>query len=150
MLIVWIGICVLLLAVEMHHLAFFAIFGALGAAAAAVIAVFAPHVIHLQVIVGVAAALVGVIAVRPYASKVFERRTSRLRIAGVHGGLVGARGMTLDEVGFDERGHVRLLGETWLAVADPGTTIPPEKPVVIVDVTGTTLTVRAVEESEHA
>jgi membrane protein implicated in regulation of membrane protease activity len=81
-------------------------------------------------------------------SAAFARRGTGTTIAGVHGGLVGARGTTLDDVTADAHGHVRLLGETWLARAALGTSIPPSTPVVITGVVGTTLTVRAAEEWE--
>lgn len=97
--IVWIVIAVVLVAVELHHLAFFAIFGAAGAAAAAVVAVVAPSLIPLQIAVAVAVAGIGVVAGRPYMSRAFARRGPGVRIGGVHGGLIAARGVTLDEVG---------------------------------------------------
>lgn len=145
MAIVWTVICVLLLAVEMHHLAFFALFGAIGAAAAAVVALIAPSVVPLQIVVAAAVAAVGVVAVRPFVSRAFARRGPNLRIGGVHGGLITARGMTLDEVGSDS-GHVRLLGETWLAVTSYGGPIPARTPVIVTNVVGTTLTVRPAED----
>jgi membrane protein implicated in regulation of membrane protease activity len=64
----------------------------------------------------------------------------------VHGGLIGARGLTVDEVRLDPSGHVRLLGETWLAVTADGSLIPPSTAVIVTGVVGTTLTVRAAEE----
>ena len=60
---------------------------------------------------------VGVAVVRPYMSRAFAHRGPGVRIGGVHGGLIAARGVTVDEVGSDTVGHVRILGETWLAVA---------------------------------
>ncbi len=148
MVIAWIVICVALLAVEMHHLAFFAIFGAAGAAAAAVVAVVAPDLIPAQIAVATVVGAVGVVAVRPHMSKVIAHDGPRPGIAGVHGGLVGSNGVTTDEVGPSARGHVRLLGETWLAISAYGDTLPAATPVSIVAVAGTTLTVRAVEEWE--
>jgi membrane protein implicated in regulation of membrane protease activity len=41
---------------------------------------------------------------------------------------------------------VRILGEKWLAVTWDGVAIPPDTPVIVTDVTGTTLTVRAAEQ----
>lgn len=147
MAIVWIVIGVVLLAVELHHLAFFAMFGAIGAAAAAVVALFAPSLVPLQLIVAVAVAAVGLSLVRPYVSRAFAHRGPGVSIRGVHGGLVAARGVTLDEVGRDPAGHVRLLGENWLAVSGFGDPIPPHTAVIVTSVTGTTLTVRVAEES---
>ena len=144
--LVWIVLCVLLVGVELHHLAFFAMFGAAGAASAAVVAVIAPSAVLLQTCVAVGVATAGVVLVRPQMSQAFARRGPGTAIQGVHGGLIGARGMTVDEVRRDPSGHVRLLGETWLAVTLDGASIPPSTAVIVTAVTGTTLTVRAAEE----
>jgi membrane protein implicated in regulation of membrane protease activity len=146
--VVWIVLCLLLVGVELHHLAFFAMFGALGAAAAAVVAIVAPSAVPLQVLVAVGVGASGVALGRPHMSQAFARRGPGVAIRGVHGGLVGSRGLTLDEVTLDANGHVRLLGENWLAVSADGTRIAPSTSVVVTNVIGTTLTVRAAEEWE--
>ena len=144
--IVWVVIAVVLLAVELHHLAFFAMFGAAGAGAAAAVAAVAPSAVPAQIGAAVAVAAVGVVGVRPHVSHAFARRGPGVRIGGVHGGLVGARGVTVDAVGPDATGHVRLLGETWLATTLDDEPIPPATPVIVQTVVGTTLTVRAAEQ----
>ena len=146
MAIVWVLIGLVLIAVELHHLAFYAMFGAIGAIAAAAVAVIAPSTVLVQVIVCVAVAMVGLTAFRPFASRAFAHRGPGVRIGGVHGGLIGARGVTVDEVGRNPRGHVKLLGEQWLAVAFDPEPIPPSTAVIVTKVAGTTLTVRAAEE----
>ncbi|HEY7625800.1 MAG TPA: NfeD family protein [Ilumatobacteraceae bacterium] len=146
MALVWILLCVALVGVELHHLAFFAIFGAAGAGAAAIVAAFAPGAILLQVLVAVVVSVAGVALIRPHMSQISARHGPGAAVRGVHGGLVGARGQTIDEVRFDPSGHVRLLGETWLAVTADGSKIPPSTPVIVTNVVGTTLTVRAAEE----
>jgi len=147
MLIVWILIGVALLGVELHHLAFFALFGAVGSFAAAVVAAVAPDAVPAQFVVAVAVAAAGVVLVRPHMSQAFARRGPGLRIGGVHGGLVGATGVTVDEVGPIGTGHVRLLGEKWLAITVDGAPIPAGTNVFVIAVVGTTLTVRAIEHS---
>jgi membrane protein implicated in regulation of membrane protease activity len=149
-ILIWALLAVVLLAVELHHLAFFAMFGAAGAAAAAVTAALAPTAIPLQILLAIIVAAVGLVAVRPHMSRAFARRGPGLVIGGVHGGLVGARGITTDEVSPRAGGHVRLLGENWLAVTDPfGPPIPPATHVIVTAVVGTTLTVTpAYEEYE--
>lgn len=146
MALVWIVLCVLLIGVELHHMAFFAMFGAAGSAAAAAVALAAPSAVLPQVGVAVAVSTVGVALVRPHVSQAFARRGPGAEIRGVHGGLIGARGMTIDEVRLDPSGHVRLLGETWLAVTVDGSLLPPSTAVIVTNVVGTTLTVRAAEE----
>jgi len=148
-LLFWIVTAVVLVAVELHSIAFFALFGAAGAAAAAVVAFISPDAIALQIVVAIAVGIVGILLVRPYVSKAFARRGPDQRIGGVHGGLISSRGITLDVVGSDlAAGHVRILGENWLAVAVSDGPIPPETPVIVVAVTGTTLTVRPTSTTE--
>ena len=145
--LVWIVLCVLLVGVELHHMAFFAMFGAAGSAAAAAVAVAAPSHVVIQAVVAVGVGTAGVVFVRPQMSEAFARRGPGTAIRGVHGGLIGSRGMTVDEVRLDASGHVRLLGETWLAVTADGSLIAPSTAVIVTNVVGTTLTVRAVEEN---
>ena len=148
MVIVWIVLAVVLIAVELHHLAFFAMFGAAGALAAAVVAWVAPSVIVLQIAVAIVVAGLGIGLVRPYVSRAFAVRGPGVRIGGVHGGLVAARGIAIDEVGGLNTGHVRILGENWLAVSWDDEPIPPTTPVIVMGVNGTTLTVRAADFKE--
>jgi membrane protein implicated in regulation of membrane protease activity len=144
--LVWIVLCLVLVGVELHHMAFFAMFGAAGSAVAAAVAVAAPSAVIPQVVVAVAVSAAGGVLVRPQMSQAFARRGPGTAIRGVHGGLIGSRGLTLDEVRVDATGHVRLLGETWLAVTADGSLIPPSTAVIVTNVVGTTLTVRAAEE----
>jgi membrane protein implicated in regulation of membrane protease activity len=145
--VVWLVFGVLLLLVELHHLAFFALFAAIGSFAAALVALFAPSAVAAQAGVAGAVGLAGVVAVRPFVSKAFDaRRRTGLVARGVHGGLVGLEAVTLDEVGDAHRaGHVRLTGERWLAISGGGTAIPPGAAVVVTAVQGTTLVVWPVE-----
>ncbi len=145
---VWIIIAVLLLALEMHHLAFFAVFAAAGALAAAGVAGFYPTAYGAQIATAAVVAVLGVVLVRPYVSRAFARHSEGAIVHGVHGGLVGAQAMTLDEINTNTAGHVYLLGETWLAVTNDGSTIAPGTPVDIAAVTGTTLTVKPVPHKE--
>ena len=147
MFVAWILIGVVLLAVELHHLAFFAMFGAAGAFAASVVALLAPWSIPVQVLVAVAVAALGLGLVRPHMSEAFAHRGPGVRIGGVHGGLIGATGVAVDEIGSQPSGHVRLLGEQWLAVTVDGEPIPPSTPVFVIGVVGTTLKVRAIDNA---
>ena len=100
----------------------------------------------LQIGVAAVVAGAGIAVVRPHVSRAFAPRGPGVRIGGVHGGLISARGVTLDEVRSEPVGHVRILGERWLAVTWDGEPIQPETPVIVMGVTGTTLTVRAAEQ----
>ena len=63
---------------------------------------------------------VGVVSCDRTISQAFAQAGPGVAVRGVHGGLIGARGLTVDEVRLDASGHVRLLGETWLAVTSDG------------------------------
>jgi len=145
-LLVWLVLGGALLVVEVRHLAFYALFGALGCFGAAITAAVAPSAVPAQIAVAVVLAVLGVVTLRPYVSRVFDRRDGGPVARGVHGGLVGHEALTLDPVS-DDTGHVRLLGERWLAVSGSGTTIPPDTKVLVTAVRGTTLTVWPVDGS---
>jgi membrane protein implicated in regulation of membrane protease activity len=146
--VAWLVLGVVLVAIELHHFAFYALFGALGAFAAALVAVFLPSAIAVQALVVVGAALVGILAVRPHVSEALHRRHDTSTARGVHGSLVGETVLTLDVVG-DARhpGHVRLAGERWLATSGADTPIPAGTAVWVTAVEGTTLVVWPVDGS---
>lgn len=143
MVVVWVLLGIGFILFELHHLAFFALFIAAGCFAAALAAVVGPDAYIAQALTASAVSLGGVAFVRPSVRAAYVRRHHQAHVArGVHGGLIGQEALTLDEVG-DEHGvgHVRLVGERWLAVTGPGATIPPDTRVVVTEVRGTTLVV---------
>jgi membrane protein implicated in regulation of membrane protease activity len=149
-LLAWVIVGVVLLLVEMHNLAFFAVFAAIGAFAAAGVAAVAPDAIAAQAVVASALGLSGMVAVRPWVSRAIDARRTGEVIRGVHGGIVGTEGVTLDEVGdAHHAGHVRLTGERWLAVSGGGQRIPAGVPVIVTAVRGTTLVVWPAEIDSH-
>jgi membrane protein implicated in regulation of membrane protease activity len=148
--VAWLVIGGLLLLLEMHHWAFYALFGAIGAFGAAVVALIAPTAIPAQAGVAAGLCVAGVVAVRPFVSKALDARRTGHVIRGVHGGLVGLEAVTLDEVGDAHRsGHVRLTGERWLAISGGGEPIPPDSTVVVTAVRGTTLVVWPLDEGRR-
>ena len=145
MVLVWVALFVVLILLELHHLAFYVLFVAIGSLAAAGVAVFAPDAYLLQGIVAVVVSIAGVIVVRPYVSRVFHQHKGGHVAVGVHGGLLGQEAVTLDAVGDQHAvGHVRLAGERWLAITG-GPKIDAGQPVVVTAVRGTTLEVWPVE-----
>src|SRR5262249_4878912 len=123
--IAWIAVGVVLIGVEVHHLAFYALFGAVGCFAAAIVSAVAPDAIALQVIAAVVVAVLGIVLLRPAVSAAVTQRRGGVRTTGVHGGLVGQEVVTLDTVGgHGEVGHVRLAGERWRAVSGNDQPIP--------------------------
>ena len=148
MALVWVVAAVGLLLFELHHLAFYSLFAAVGAAVAAVVAALAPDAYAAQLLAAIAVAALGIWLVRPWVSEVYDRRHTTPHVArGVHGGLIGHEALALDEVGdAGSGGHVRFVGERWLAVSSRGEPIAPGSTVLIVAVEGTTLVVVPVED----
>jgi len=141
MAVVWIAVAVVLIAVELHHLALYALFVAVGCLGAAVVAAVAPDAVFVQAAVVVVISVLGVLLVRPRV-RALGRRHGGHRGMGVHGGLVGHEVTTLDVVGGADRiGHVALAGESWRAVSGSDHPLPAGTRVLITAVEGTTLVV---------
>jgi membrane protein implicated in regulation of membrane protease activity len=144
--IVWIAAGVVLIAVELHHMAFYALFAALGCFAAAVVALATPDAVALQVATAVAVAAAGIVLIRGRVSRAVAHHDDVEHVPGVHGGLIGQEVLTLDVVGGHERvGHVQLAGERWRAVSGSDVPIPAGTTVLVTAVRGTTLTVWPVD-----
>jgi membrane protein implicated in regulation of membrane protease activity len=144
--VAWIAVGVVLIAVELHHMAFYALFAALGCFAAAVVSAVAPGAVAAQVATAVIVAAAGIVFVRGRMSAAFAHRHEGEHVPGVHGGLIGQEVLTLDRVGgLDEVGHVRLAGERWRAVSGSDAPIPAGTKVLVTEVRGTTLTVWPVD-----
>ena len=88
MVIAWIVAGVVLLAVELHHFALYALFVAVGCFAAAIVAVLAPNATGAQIAAAVLVTVAGIVVVRPRVSQTLVRHGGH-RGRGVHGGLVG-------------------------------------------------------------
>ena len=141
MVIAWIVAGVVLLAVELHHFALYALFVAVGCFAAAIVAVVGPGAVAAQVAAAVVVTAAGILLVRPRVSQTLARHGGH-RGRGVHGGLVGHEVLTLDVVGGPGRaGHVMLAGERWLALSGADVPLPAGTRVLITGVEGTTLIV---------
>lgn len=146
LVVAWIAVGVVLIAVELHHLAFYALFAALGAFAAAVVAAAAPDAIAAQAVAAVVVAALGIVLLRGRVSAAFAHHYEGERLPGVHGGLVGQEVVTIDVVGAADRvGHVRLAGERWRAVSGGDHPIPAGTAVLVTAVQGTTLVVWPVD-----
>ena len=123
MTIAWIAAGVLLLALELHNVAFYAVFAAVGCFAAAFVGIAAPDAILLQVLAAVAVTVAGILVVRPRVTR--PSATGGHRGRGIHGGFVGHEVVTLDVVGGADRvGHVVLAGERWRAVSGSDEPLP--------------------------
>ena len=142
--IVWLVLGVGLLLAELHTAAFYAIFLGVGSLVAGVLAFVLPDSpIWVQAFLALAIAVVGVAIVRPRFATRFLSRTGGSASRGVHGGFVGEHALATDPIGDElHPGHVRLAGESWLAISDDGAEIDGNAPVIITAVRGTTLVVR--------
>jgi membrane protein implicated in regulation of membrane protease activity len=139
--VAWIAVGVLLIAVELHHLALYALFVAVGCLAAAGVAVALPNAVWLQVLTAVVVSVLGVLLVRPRVRGLVTSSGGH-RGKGVHGGFIGHEVLTLDTVGdADSVGHVELAGERWRAVSGSDDPLPAGTRVLITGVQGTTLIV---------
>jgi membrane protein implicated in regulation of membrane protease activity len=144
--IAWIAVGVVLIAVELHHMAFYALFAAVGCFAAAAVSSVAPGAVAAQVATAVVVAAAGIVLVRGRVSAAVAHHYEGEHVPGVHGGLIGQEVLTLDQVGgLDEVGHVRLAGERWRAVSGSDAPIPAGTKVLVTAVQGTTLTVWPVD-----
>jgi membrane protein implicated in regulation of membrane protease activity len=142
LVIVWIAAAVVLLAVELHHFAFYVLFAGIGCFAGAVVALIAPDAIAVQVLAAVLVAVLGIVLIRPRMSQALLARHGPHHSRGVHGGFVGQEVVTLDLVGGVGRvGHVQLAGERWLAISGGDVALPPGTKVLVTGVEGTTLIV---------
>ncbi|HUR77853.1 MAG TPA: NfeD family protein [Acidimicrobiales bacterium] len=147
MAVVWLVLGLVLIGIELHHWAFFALFAALGAFAAALVAAGNADALGLQCAVAVAVSGAGVLGVRPFMSSITHRQRGGHVAIGVHGGIVGQNVLTLDEVGDSHHvGHALLAGEKWLATSGSGQPIPAHTRAVVTAVSGTTLVLWSIDD----
>jgi membrane protein implicated in regulation of membrane protease activity len=142
--IVWFALGVGLLLAELHTAAFYPIFLAVGAFVAGFLAFVEPgSAVWLQAVVALAVSVLGVVLIRPRFAKRYLHHSEGTASRGVYGGFVGERALTTDPIGDElHPGHVRLAGESWLAISDDGSEIDGNASVIVTSVRGTTLVVR--------
>jgi membrane protein implicated in regulation of membrane protease activity len=142
MWVIWLVAGLVLVGMEVHTQAFYALFLALGAFAATVVALF-PTQVWLQAVVGAAVAIIGTMAVRPTLARISARHLGpKLAMPGSSDNLIGQPALTLEAVGDENHpGHARLFNERWLAVTTNPGGVPAHQQVTVVEVRGTTLVV---------
>ncbi len=145
----WFVAGLVLIAVELHTVAFYSVFIAIGSLAAGLLALFVPDsAIWVQAALAAVVSLIGLVAIRPFASRTFLHGSGGVVSRGVHGGLVGQEALTLDMVGDEHHpGHVQLASERWLAVTDAAQPLGADTAVTVTAVRGTTLLVRPIRQS---
>lgn len=142
--VVWFLVGIGLLLAELHSAAFYAVFLGVGAFAAGILAFVVPDsAVWVQALVACAVAAIGVVLVRPRFSTRFIHSGGGTASRGVHGGFVGEHALATDPIGGElHPGHVRLAGESWLAISEDGSEIGGDSSVIVTAVRGTTLVVR--------
>jgi membrane protein implicated in regulation of membrane protease activity len=142
MWVVWLVAGLVLVGMEVHSQAFYALFLALGAFAATIVAIF-PTDVWLQAVIGAAVAVIGTLLVRPTLTRLSARHLGPpLTMQGASDNLVGQAALTLEPVGDENHpGHARLFNERWLAVTTTPGGVPAHAQVTVVEVRGTTLVV---------
>ena len=142
MWVVWLLAGLVLVGMEVHTQAFYALFLALGAFAATVVALF-PTEVWLQAVVGAAVAIVGTLAVRPTLSRLSARHLGpKLTMPGASDNLVGQAALTLEAGRRREPSRpCPPLQRKWLAVTTNPGGVPAHQQVTVVEVRGTTLVV---------
>jgi membrane protein implicated in regulation of membrane protease activity len=142
MWVVWLLAGLVLVGLEVHTQAFYALFLALGAGVATIVALF-PDDVWVQAVVAAGVALLGTLLVRPTLSRISARHLGpKLTMPGASDNLVGQPALTLEAVGDENHpGHARLFNERWLAVTTNPGGVPAHTEVTVVEVRGTTLVV---------
>ena len=146
--IAWLIAGLLLLAIEAHTTAFYALFLAGGAFAGAIVAgIGLPEWVAAIAFAAVAAG--GTTLIRPALQASWaSHQGPRLTMPGQSDALIGQRALTIDDVGDEHHpGHARLAGESWLAFTEEPGGVRPDTSVMVVDVRGTTLVVMPVGAS---
>jgi membrane protein implicated in regulation of membrane protease activity len=133
--LIWVGLALVLAAIEAATVDFVFIMLAAGALASAVAAAFgAPFA--LQIVVGVVVAVALLVAVRPWVRRKFNETAASATIGA--GSLVGRTAWVLQTV-TNTDGRVKLAGETWSArLAEGDTPITPGQQVRVVSIEGAT------------
>lgn len=137
---IWLGVAIAFVVAEVITAAFFALFGAVGAAAAAVAAALG-YGFGVQAIVFAAAALLGVLAVRPLLMRYLASRKGPMLLSGASV-MLGQTAIVVDPIkGPHEPGHVRIGGEDWPALSVDGLAVKAGREVLVVELRQATLVV---------
>lgn len=141
--IIWLGIAIFLIIVEITTLGLTTIWFAGGAFVAGIAALF--HIeFQFQIILFLAISLLLLFFTRPVAIKYLNNKITRTNVDS----LIGTRGMILIEVNnHKEQGKVRLDGMEWTARAETdGEIIPVDALVEVVKIDGVKAIVKRSEQ----
>jgi membrane protein implicated in regulation of membrane protease activity len=138
--LIWVGLALVLAAIEAATVDFVFVMLAGGALASAVAAAFGAS-FPVQIVVGVVVAVALLLAVRPWAKRHFNETAASATIGAPS--LVGRTAWVLQTVTTTD-GRVKLAGETWSArLAEGATPVTPGQEVRVVSIQGATAFVAA-------
>jgi membrane protein implicated in regulation of membrane protease activity len=141
--LLWLASAIAFLVLEVVTLALYAGFLMVGAGAAAIAAFMGANT-PIQVIVFVLASGAGIFAARPPLMAYLKRRQGPELLSGAQS-MIGEQAMVVDDIaGTHQPGHVRIHGESWLAVSADGTAIPAGSTIRVDALRQTTLVVSLV------
>jgi len=133
--LIWVGVALVLAAIEAATVDFVFIMLAAGALASAVAAAFGAS-FPVQIVVGVVVAVALLLLVRPWVKRRFNDNAAASTIGAVS--LVGRQAWVLQTVTATD-GRVKLAGETWSARLAEGTApATPGQQVRVVSIQGAT------------
>ncbi len=139
----WVAAAAILLAIELHHVAFFALFASLGCVGGALVAAVRPQLYVGQFAVALVLCALGIWLARPYVSQAFARRHEGNVPRGVHGAFIGSQAVVIDSVTSEPGGHIRFVGENYLALSSDHTVHATGDVVRITAVAGTTFSIES-------
>jgi membrane protein implicated in regulation of membrane protease activity len=138
----WLVVALAFVVAEVVTLAFFAGFFAVAALGGALAAALGGDFLTQGLVVFVIS-VAGIALARPPLMRYLTRRRSGPIVSGAQE-MVGKVGVVEDRItgaAEHERGHVRILGESWLAVSADGSAVDAGREVRVIDIQRTTLVV---------
>lgn len=144
--LIWLGVTLALILLEVASVAFFAAFLALGALAAGLLA-WLQFQLWVQVVAFTLVSLIGILIGRPLLLGVLGRRREPHLSSGAESMIGTSALLTQAIAGGQETGHVRVLGESWPARSASGAAIAAGETVVVRTIEGATLLVEPLNPS---
>lgn len=138
----WLGLIVVLIAIEAATVSLTTIWLAGGALVAFIFALLQLP-LWTQIAAFLATSIILLIFTRPIAVKYFKVGLQKTNTDA----LVGATGLVIREITEHKAGQVKVRGQIWTAVSYSGARIPADDEVVILAIEGVKLIVKASKES---
>lgn len=135
----WLGLAAALAVAELASLDFTLLMLAAGALTAAGVGAFFPHLLWLQIVVGLITSAAMLAAIRPLLVRKIHHG-AELKTGSAH--VIGRTGVVVKEIHPDGGGSIKLGGELWTARPyDETSTIEPGTRVEVMSIDGATAVV---------